>query len=62
MCKPASVWRSSHYVTGSDLFLEPKGEAGGGEVEGPGGSLGAGTTPGAEDCFQQPLCTLGPCL
>lgn len=58
MCKPASVWRSSRYVTGSDPFLEPKGEAG--EAEGLGGSLGAGTTPG-QRIASSSLCWVCAC-
>ena len=58
MCKPASVRPSSHYVTGSEPFLEPKGEVGGGA----GMLAGSGDGPGAEESFQQPLRTLGPCL
>lgn len=42
MCEPGSALRSSHYVTGSDPFLELKGEADGGEAEG----LGVGMTLG----------------
>ena len=57
MCRPASVWRSSHYVMGSDPFSEPRGE-----VEGPGGSLGAGTTLGPRIASSSLFaCWVGAC-